>query len=304
MKAVPASLTTDTVTETGWSVSHRTANFVVYAPTLTMARALAAEAEYQRVTLAKQWIGQELPQSEDRCVIRYTPQVGAPVGENTFAFRNGKERLPGLSTAQIELRGEFLTILTNVLPHEVVQLVLATHFGKQVPRWANAGIAVTAEDVDSQSSQDELSRKLLNEGRGIRLKVLFRMTEYPKDMLALYSQGHSVVRFLLSRPVTVGPAAQKSLPHLGELVRTVANPQQQLIIFLRLGLDENTAESWDRAAKSVYGFESLNALEEAWLKYLEKPESRLRRSEVSPPKKQLDEKPDFIPPTRLPGEPR
>jgi hypothetical protein len=268
-----------------------------------MSRALAAEAEYQRSALARLWLGQELPLADDKCVIQYTLHHAASTGASTFTFRNLKDSKTGLNTAKTELSGEFLDVLTNVLPHEVMHIILATHFGRPVPRWADEGIAVAAEDADSQSHHDETCRKLLNEGRGVRLKVLFRMTDYPRDLLAVYAQGHSVVRFLLTRPVTVGSPVLKTFPQFCEQCRTVANPHQQLIIFLHIGLDGNNAESWDKAAKAIYDFGSVDALEDAWLKYLEKPESRLKRNETQP-KPKRDEKPDLIPPTRLPGEPR
>ena len=60
------------------------------------------------------------------------------------------------------------------------------------------GIARLHEPVIQQAEHDSLIRQLLNAGRGVRLKVLFRMTEYPQDMTLFHAQGHSVCRFLLS----------------------------------------------------------------------------------------------------------
>ena len=56
---------------------------------------------------------------------------------------------------------------------------------------------------------------------------------------------------------------------------------------------------WDEAAKWWYGFDSVDKLEEAWLAWLTKPESRLVVPRVESPKRS-HEKPDLIPPTNLP----
>jgi RNA polymerase sigma factor (sigma-70 family) len=291
-------------TDNARSESHRTTNFIVHAPTATMARAIAAEAEYQRAGLAKQWLGKELPPWETLCEIQFVPRTGAAGGATSFTFSTRKrdDGAQVMLDCKTELHGEFLAILTNELPHEVMHTVLYTHFGKPLPRWADEGLAVAAESANPQARHDELCREVLNAGRGVRLKVLFRMTDYPRDMTVLYAQGHSVVRFLLARPVTVGAPVLKDIPQLGKLFQTVANPHQQFIIFLHLGMDGNTAESWDKAAKAVYGFDSVDKLEEAWLEWLAKPESQLKPGRGSAPAaKPKADKPDLIPPTKLPG---
>ena len=99
------------------------------------------------------------------------------------------------------LTGSFLQALETQLPHEVTHAVLASHFGKPLPRWADEGIAVLHETTEYQLNHDVRCRELLNAGRGIRLKVLFPLKEYPRDTIALYAQGHSVARFLLTREV-------------------------------------------------------------------------------------------------------
>ena len=51
---------------------HRSANFLVSAPTPVMARVIASEAEHHRRALAMKWLGKELPQWPQLCEIRYT----------------------------------------------------------------------------------------------------------------------------------------------------------------------------------------------------------------------------------------
>ena len=256
---------------------HRTPNFVVYAPTPVVARAVAHEAEYQRAVLAKRWLGKELPAWEDPCEVRVTLAAAPGGGASTFAYRPATKDRPGfLQEIRTELRGPFGTVLESHVPHEVLHAVLATAFGRPIPRWADEGIALTAEPAGEQADHDARLRELLNAGRGLRLNALFRLTEYPKDMIVLYAQGHSVVRFLLSQPVRV------------------ETNHQQLVMFLHVGADGNTAESWDRAAAG-YGFASVDDLERAWLDWLKDPKSQLRPGRAVVPAPAAD--PERIPPT-------
>src|SRR5262249_22920508 len=157
-------------------------------------------------------------------------------------------------------------------PHEVTHTVLASFFGRPVPRWADEGLSVLSESDDEQANHDVRVRELLNAGRGVRFKVLLRMTEYPKDMVVLYAQGHSMARFLTGTSAPV--RGLEALPHVGQLFKTRgADGHRRLIAFIHWGLEKNTAESWDQAARAVYGFRSVDALEEAWLDWLKQPES-------------------------------
>jgi RNA polymerase sigma factor (sigma-70 family) len=279
---------------------HRSTNFLVHAPTATMARAIAAEAEYQRDELAKLWLGKELPAWDKPCEIRYTTGIATEMrGLYALTFRTAKEPL----SARIDLSGDFLAILTTTLPHYMMNVVIVSHFGKQLLPWADTGLAIATESPEFQAKQDKFGRELLNAGRGIRLRKLFLMREFPKDMPALDSQAYSVTRFLLAQKVNVGPAVLKdiSYPFPVRLFQNVTNGQQQFIVFLHLGMEKNTIESWDNAAKTVYGFESVDALEEAWLNYLRKPESVIKQSGKLPDSPLKPKNPDTIPPTTLPG---
>lgn len=278
----------------------KTANFIVHAPTPMMIRVIAAEAEHHRRALALKLLGQELPPWEKPCVIRFVPAPKVSGGATVFTFGTDKGA-PVMATAETEVRGDFLSVLASTLPHEVTHTVLASYFGKPIPRWADEGIAALAESEDEHASHDARVRDLLNAGRGIRLRVLFRMTEYPRDMIVLYAQGYSVARFLAG---TSGPgvAALKGLPHVGRLFRNPgADGHRRLVAFVQLGMDGNTAESWDKAAKSVYGFDSVNALEEAWLEWLAKPESAPARKAAEAPV--TNTRDGSIPPLELPAAP-
>jgi RNA polymerase sigma factor (sigma-70 family) len=289
--------------------AHRTKNFLVYAPTPTMARALASEAEYQRELLAKQWFGKELPDWDEPCQIRYTETITTPKGTSVISYGKQKDGWPGLVKSQILINDEFLPALTNELPRQVMRMVVNSYFGTVIPRWADEGMSIAAQPVNAQAEQDELCRNLLREGRGMRLREFLpirpRMNNAPKDIMTLSAaQGHSVVRFLIQQKVTVGAPILKEHPQLARPFQSVSNGQQQFVVFLLLGIEKNTAESWNNAAKSVYGFESVDALEKAWLDYLQKPESVMKPSAKLPSATPNPKDTNLIPPTTLPGGPQ
>ena len=321
----PALTRPEPPAKAGHTASHRTPNFIVYAPTPLMARVIAAEAEFHRSRLAKTWFGKELPDWKQPCTIRYEETTGGLGGASTFQYGDRNRVGSAVTSMQTELKGNFLTVLAEALPHEVMHTLLHTHFGKPLPRWADEGLAIAAESPESQVRHDTKTRELLNAGRGIRLRNLLRMTEYPRDMMTIYAQGYSVVFFLINRlsradntqPVVsdastgqpVSWSREASLRKAdGDAVELSVRynpqrPESALLAFLQLGMFDNTAKSWDQAAKEVYGFESVDALEEAWLKWLATGDSKPRAAPppdtpvLTTPK---DEKPELIPPTKFP----
>jgi hypothetical protein len=198
-------------------------------------------------------------------------------------------------------------VLTTALPREVLHVVLASFLGESRQRWAEEGIALLAESDEDQAARDARARELLNAGRGIRLRVLLRMTEYPKDLTVLDAQSHSLARFLVSRPAPDGVTALKDIPHVGKLFQTPGHDgHRRLLAFAYLGAQGNTAGSWAKAAETVYGFKSIDALEDAWLAWLAKPESALKppAGRGSGPQNEKRDGGDLIPPAKLPTTPR
>jgi RNA polymerase sigma factor (sigma-70 family) len=285
--------------------AYRSTNFLVAAPSPVQARMLAFEAEHLRREFALKWLGAELPKWNDQPLIRFRHDPGAYGGSTTFTF-GGLPDKPILVRAQTQLTGSFLIVAETVLPKEVTHMVLAAHFGKPVPRWADEGIAELAWP-NGEAVLDNRMRDSLNAGRGIRLRTLFRMTEYPRDVAVLYAQGHSVVRFLLARADAV--PVLSDVPLLNQFYKNVrTDGRQRLLAFVRLGMDGNREATWNEAAKEVYGFDSVDKLEEAWLDWLHKPESKPGAkpavTPVIPPVPKPAPKPvepELIPPLKLPG---
>ncbi|WP_235908828.1 hypothetical protein [Roseiconus nitratireducens] len=227
-----------------WSVAHsrthaanaRSQNFLVHAATPELAQSVAREAEKFRDELALYWLGKRLPPWGTPCPIEVKagPHLAAQ-GVTTY------NRSP-VSNFQMEVIGTPERILDSVLPHEVTHTVLATHFGRPLPRWADEGICTTVEhDAEKQKHEAKL-REFLRTRRGIAMNQLFLLTEYPSDMLPMYAQGYSVCRFLIEQS---GP--------------------RQFINFLT---DYMQHPSWTDNVRKHYGYESLAKLQERWLAWV------------------------------------
>lgn len=241
------------------AATYSTANFTVDAPTADLAKKFGEWAEYYRKEKALDWLGKEMPQWSSPCPIQVQITMGSAGGatEFHFGFANGR---PAVASQHMRIFGDAKRLLNSVLPHEITHTVLAYHFGRAVPRWADEGGSVLSENDEERYSHDLRCRELLNAGRGFHLRVLFQMKEYPSDMIVLYAQGYSVCAYLVEKGGKDG--------------------RSKLIQFLTLGMQGNdpnhhgTIESWNDAARRVYGFESVDGMEEAWLQALRTPPSR------------------------------
>src|SRR5262245_3033506 len=211
-----------------------TANFRVTAPSARIARLVADTAERTRKHVALSWLGKELPRRPETCPIAVSIGQGSG-GATAFDFSDGTV------FAQMRVEGTLDRLLADVVPHEVTHTVLADHFRGPLPRWADEGISLLSESAEEQARYASLNRQTLNEGSGIQLKVLFAAPDYPKNVMGFFAQSHSVTRFLVD------------LKDRPTFIRFVA---------------DGIKEGWEPAAKTQYGFASLNDLERAWIEAL------------------------------------
>jgi hypothetical protein len=246
------------------AASYDTANFSTEAPTAELAKKFGDMAEFYRKEKALEWTGREMPQWPRRCPLLVQITQGSAGGATTFTFGQADGK-PVVTSIKMEIRGDAKQLLNSVLPHEVTHTVLANHFGRPVPRWADEGGSVLSENDEERFNHDVRCRELLNAGRGIRCKVLFRMTEYPRDMIVLYAQGYSLSAYLVQR----GGGGRDG--------------RMKLLQFLGQGMQGNTDASWNGAAARVYGFDSVDALEEQWLAALKTPPNRVAARDTTAP---------------------
>ncbi|MCE9568207.1 MAG: hypothetical protein K8U57_39910 [Planctomycetes bacterium] len=237
------------------AANFETANFVVDAPSPELARKFGEMAEFYRKEKALEWLGHEMPQWARKCPLQVQVSMGSAGGATTFTFGSEGGR-PVVASQRMEIRGDAKQLLNSVLPHEVTHTVLAQHFGRPVPRWADEGGSVLSENDEERFSHDVRCREILNAGRAFVLRTLFRMTEYPRDMTVLYAQGYSITAYLVEK----GGSGREG--------------RGKLLQFLGGGMNGNTPDSWNEAARKVYGFESVDGLEKAWLDALRTPPAR------------------------------
>ena len=233
--------------------SYRSQHFVVTAPTTEFARQVCVAAERFRKSLALEWLGQELPPWRDACPIQVMagPQLGAG-GATSFTFINGEPR-----DWHMEIQGSRARILDSVLPHEITHMVLATHLGRPLPRWADEGAATSVEHISERSKQDKLLIQFLTTDRGIAFNHLFAMKEYPQDILPLYSQGYSLARFLIAK-----------------------GGRRGFVDYISDGLSGN---NWTAATQKHYAIHSLSELQLTWLDWVRKgsPDAVARVTPIS-----------------------
>ena len=222
------------------AAGHRTANFIVEAPTPALARRIGDAAEQYRHDLAVEWLGQPLPRWSRPCPIsaQVAPQLGAG-GATSFVFDNGE-----VFNWTMTIQGSEERILDSVLPHEITHTIFATHFRQPLPRWADEGACTTVEHPVERARQHRLLVEFLSTGRGIAFPEMFAMREYPADVLPLYSQGYSLARFLIER-----------------------GGRHKYVAFVGDGL---ATENWPVALASHYGVGDLAQLQHVWLEWVKK----------------------------------
>jgi hypothetical protein len=215
----------------------KTTNFIVETARQDDAEEFARLAEHYRKTKAVEWLGKEMPNWRSPCRLRVHVTTSGAGGATTFDFNNGQV------SQEMQIEGSRERLKNSVLPHEVTHTVFAHHFRRPVPRWADEGGSVYSEDDLERTRHDKLCKQILNSGEGIQLKALFQMTEYPRQVMTLYAQGYSVTKFLVEQ-----------------------SDRQTFLQFVGMGLNDG----WDRAAKEVYNFRNVDALEQGWIDNLKK----------------------------------
>ncbi|CAN5518501.1 hypothetical protein BH11PLA2_BH11PLA2_20070 [soil metagenome] len=229
--------------------SYVTANFRTSAPTKELAERFGIMAEHYRKEKAMEWLGAEMPNWPERCPLKVELNTKQGGGATTFTFGAS----PGVQSQEMKIFGETKQLLYSVLPHEVTHTVFAHHFGRAVPRWADEGGSVLSENEEEWFNHDIRCREILNAGRGIKLRVLFTLKEYPKDMIVVYAQGYSVCDFLINQ-------------HKGG--------RAAFLKFVNQGMKNNN-RNWEQAMQDVYGYNTVDEFEEAWIQHLKKPPQRI-----------------------------
>jgi len=222
--------------------SYRTTNYLVTAPTAAVARDVAVTAEKCRREEALEWLGRELPPWPAPCpvTVHVGPRLGAG-GATKFVFVNGRP-----CHWRMTIQGSHERLIDSVVPHEVLHMVFASHFGRPLPRWADEGAATSVEHQCERTKNERMLYHFLTTGRGIAFNRMFAMREYPSEteVLPLYAQGYALARFLIAQ-----------------------GGRRRYVQFLGDGLKWN---NWPAAIKKHYGYKDLSELQLTWVDWVGK----------------------------------
>jgi hypothetical protein len=187
-----------------WQI-HETANFRIFHRNARLAESAGEKAEATRAAQAKKWGSQAANKPWTPACEIYLYPDGKALAEAT----QQPESSPGFSTMtsngaqvvarRVNLRADHPQLLAAILPHEVTHVVLADIFtAKQIPRWADEGIAVLAEPRSEQQLRCAELQDPLESGRLFDVSKLMGM-DYPepKDWSLYYAQSVSLTRFLV-----------------------------------------------------------------------------------------------------------
>lgn len=227
------------------AAAYQTQNFTVQAPTARLAREIGDQAEVYRRDLAIEWLGTEMPPWSRKCPIRaqVAPTLGAG-GATSFMFNQGE-----VYGWEMDIQGSRQRVLDSVLPHEVTHTIFASHFRQPLPRWADEGACTTVEHHSEIGKQERMLIRFLKTGKGIPFSRMFAMKEYPRDVMPLYSQGHSLTTFLIEQ-----------------------RGKKVFLDFLAMGMAD---ENWPAAIRKHYGQSSLHQLQNDWLAWVKQGRPRL-----------------------------
>jgi hypothetical protein len=217
---------------------YRTPNFIVRAATPEIAQEVGRAAEKYRRELAVEWLGKEMPNWFQPCPITVEagPQLGAG-GATSFVFDHGD-----VFGWQMTIQGSRERILDSVLPHEITHTVFASYFRRPLPRWADEGASSTVEHDSERRKQQRMLIQFLQSRRGIAFNDMFAMKQYPRDILPLYAQGHSLATYLMAQ-----------------------GGKRKFLQYVKEGL---STDDWTTATQSHYRFASLGKLQTAWLDWV------------------------------------
>lgn len=227
--------------------SHRTPNFIITAPTQSLAKLIGMNAEAQRRELAISWLGEELPAWPQPCVISVRVAPGLrPSGETSYVFERGVPR-----DCFMRIQGSYDLVLDSVLPHEMLHVVFATYFGRPLPRGLEEGACVYVEHQSSKQQLGSTLARTLETRSSLHMDRFFVVDDdYPHNVLRFYSEAYSLVEFLIER-----------------------GGQRQFVQFLQDGLDRN---QWPQAAQKHYGYGQFSEMQTAWLEWAAAREHALR----------------------------
>src|SRR5262245_51464099 len=170
----------------GWLIQETGSFRVICRRDAAEAARLPQACEALRRQLQETWFGDTTADWSPRCEIVLHPTVAGYVKQ----LGPGSEQSSGCATIEIEkgrvirrridLRTDADDWMISALPHEMTHVVLADRFAtKQIPRWADEGIAILSEPQGRQSLRRSAMQRALARSLRYAAGDLLAMVEYP-----------------------------------------------------------------------------------------------------------------------------
>ncbi len=184
-----------------------TANFRIYHADPALAEKVAGVAETIRRDQTRRWTNQPpaVPW-QPRCEVylypsakQYAAETGQPEdspGFSTMGMNEGR-----IISRRVNLKADHETLVPAVLPHEITHVILADSFTvRQIPRWADEGMAVLSEPDQEQDRRAVDLVEPLGKNMLFPIETLMNM-DYPDNRYwgLYYAQSVSLTRFLVER---------------------------------------------------------------------------------------------------------
>lgn len=237
-----------TVNRVGAWRLQETRNFKIWCRfTAAEAQEVGEACEKVRDHLLRTWVGSnQHPNWMPRCELVLHPTQAS----YTQALGAGSERSNGCTSIKldagrvalrrVDLRADALERLVATVPHELTHVVFADLFPtKQIPRWADEGLALLAEATLRRDSDPIGRDALLFRETVFNARQLLDLQAYPslERRNAFYGQSASLVRFLVER-----------------------SGHSRFVTFMQSAQDKG----YDAALKSIYGIDGVAQLDRLW----------------------------------------
>jgi len=249
---------------------------------------LAKHLEYYKKKLSFFWFKDPNPANFDQKV-SVTILLGEVGAGGATSFLAGKD---APRSATMNIQGSLELLQNSVIPHEVQHLVWAQYLQVIVPRWLDEGSCTTVECYAERKKHADFLIKFLTTEKGIPLNVLFTATEYPRDILTLYSQGASLTEYLLALGGGGQAGRDKLVAFIGDYIANMKKDDPMIkeigdkyvVLSEKTGryfgtykTEEEAKEEvkrlqkifWTNALKENYGINSISELQLAWVAALE-----------------------------------
>jgi hypothetical protein len=190
--------------ESGWDVAETNHFRVYHVDQPDVAREAAVAAERARTAAYRKWFSDNSPDWDQRGEVfiyatarDYSAGSGVPPqspGHSEIRVDGGR-----IIMRRIHVHADAAVMVTAILPHEVTHTVLAGQFGdKQVPRWADEGMAVLGEPQERIDRHLRTLPRQRKAGQLYTTRELIGMKDYPEPrrIAAFYAQSVSLAGFL------------------------------------------------------------------------------------------------------------